>query len=75
VTTDHFYMGTSAGDPSWAGLERVLAAFPPDETLEIGMHPGYAEPWRAAEQAALADFVDSIDGRHRLIGWSELHGH
>ena len=72
VTTDHFYMGTSAGDRTWDGLGTLVAAFPQDRTLEIGMHPGYEEPWREAERIALADFVASIHGAHALVGWSDL---
>jgi predicted glycoside hydrolase/deacetylase ChbG (UPF0249 family) len=70
TTTDHFYMPTSAGDTDWCEplLERVT-----DGTLEVGVHPGYTEPWRNEERQAVPRFVEAARRRgHELIGWAAL---
>jgi len=71
ATTDHFYMPTTAHDPNWHELAGRL---PGDgETLEVGMHPGYADDWRRAELESLAPFVDAVRREgHLLVGWDEI---
>lgn len=69
-TTEHFYMPTSAWDQNWWGplLDRVQG-----ENLEVGVHPGYTEPWRIEERTGLAAFAAECRNRgHALIGWAQL---
>ena len=70
VTTDRFYMPASAGDSSWTSLlPRLLG----DGTIEIGVHPGRCEAWRAAEAAAAVEFASAAStAGHELVGWGEL---
>lgn len=70
VTTDRFYMPASAGDPTWVSLVSRLTA---DGTLEIGVHPGRKEEWRAAELAGAFEFADvaSMNG-HELVSWGDI---
>jgi hypothetical protein len=72
TTTDHFYMPASAGDGDWRALLPRLESWRADATLEIGVHPGTDEDWRAAERAGLERFVDAAAGAHELIGWDEI---
>jgi chitin disaccharide deacetylase len=70
ITTDHFYMPTSAGDDGW---HRVVGVLPPGRSLEVGLHPGFEEPWRAAERSSLAPFVETArDAGYRLVSWSAI---
>jgi len=73
VTTDHFYMPSSAGDRDWD--RRLLARVRtlPGRTLEVGVHPGSEEPWRAEELRSLAVFVrHARDEGHELASWAAL---
>jgi predicted glycoside hydrolase/deacetylase ChbG (UPF0249 family) len=70
-TTQHFYMPRSAGDTAaWpeAVLQRVNG-----RSLEIGVHPGYAEAWRNEEREAVRVFAEiaSKNGID-LVSWNEL---
>jgi len=70
VTTDRFYMPASAGDSSWTAL---LDSVPDDGVLEIGVHPGRVEPWRAAEAAGAREFAEAaLAAGHSLIGWDAV---
>jgi predicted glycoside hydrolase/deacetylase ChbG (UPF0249 family) len=70
VTTDHFYMPASAGDSGWTSL---LHSLPTGRTLEIGVHPGHNEPWRAAEGAGASEFASAaLAAGHELIGWGDV---
>ena len=72
-TTDHFYMPTSAGDERWAA--KLLARIDglSGETLEVGVHPGLDEPWRARERQETVEFVEQAELRgHVLVGGAEL---
>lgn len=65
TTTPHFFMPTSAGDAAW--IEPILQrSF--DGALEVGVHPGYAEPWRDAERTACIRF----GGAARAAGWEVI---
>jgi predicted glycoside hydrolase/deacetylase ChbG (UPF0249 family) len=72
VTTDHFYMPTSAADTSWDVLATRLTQFSPSATIEIGVHPGYAESWRSRERDGLEAFVTRARRAHRFLGWKEI---
>ncbi len=70
VTTDHFYMPTTAHDAAWHELASRL---PRGETLEVGIHPGQEEEWRRAELASLPLFVDEARRQgHELVGWDAI---
>lgn len=60
VSTDHLYMPATAGDTSWDRIGEGLCG-----SLEIGVHPGRAEPWRNSERRGVLAF-----GRTRLRGYS-----
>ncbi len=75
ITTDHFYMPTSAGDRHWDQLAGRLSALP-GQTLEVGLHPGYAEQWRRRESQSLQSFVRvAAENGETLVTWAELAGH
>jgi chitin disaccharide deacetylase len=72
-TTDHFFMPTSAGDTDWH--DRLLRAVAQlrGTSLEVGVHPGYEEPWRDEERQSLRRFVElARQSGHGLISWAEL---
>lgn len=70
VTTDRFYMPASAGDTSWLEL---LSSDGLHGTLEIGVHPGRDEQWRALELAGAFEFASAARERgHELVGWREI---
>ena len=50
VTTDHFYMPTSAHDTGWEEPLLAVARGLSGGSLEIGVHPGFEEPWRSDER-------------------------
>lgn len=55
-TTDHLYMPGSDGEPAWeTGLIELLRRTA--GLVEVGVHPGAAEAWRADELARLEQFV------------------
>jgi len=71
-TTDHFYMPTSAGDSGWDAMAKRLSRLE-GRTLEVGLHPGSEEPWRARERASLRPFVEATLGDgHELITWHAI---
>jgi chitin disaccharide deacetylase len=76
ATTDHFFMGTGEAEGPWADglLERVgdLGA----RSLEIGVHPGTEEPWRAQEGRSVEQFAAAAKEReYELITWRDLPVH
>ena len=72
ATTDHFYMPTSAGDVGWSPLAQRLDALG-GATIEVGVHPGLAEPWRRREREDLAAFVAAARAAgHQLVSWHEI---
>lgn len=72
-TTDAFYMPSSAWDLDWqAPLVRRLASLRAG-TIEVGVHPGYAEDWRAVERQGVLAFAQlARDAGHTLIGWKDV---
>ncbi len=71
TTTPYFYMGASSFDRDWA--EPLLGRLPLDETLEVGVHPGYELEWRDQERRDVQAFAPrAAENGHQLIGWAEL---
>lgn len=69
-TTYHFFMPTTTGDVGWS--ERLVSELSAG-TLEIGVHPGWNEPWRDQERKDILEFAGL--GRRRgieLIGWNAI---
>jgi len=73
-TTDHFYMPASAWDRAWPdALIRDVLPRLPGATLEVGVHPGREEAWRADEAADVRRFaLAAREAGHELIGWRDL---
>lgn len=73
-TTDHFFMPISAtGDTTWPArlLPRLRGGAA--ESIEVGVHPGRAEPWRDAERRAIVEFATlARSAGHTLKGWADL---
>ena len=70
VTTEHMFMPTSPADAR--SLERLLPRLT-GETIEIGVHPGVSEDWRAAERAGVQQFAPQARAAgHQLITWNDL---
>ena len=72
VTTDEFYMPTSAGDKIWAG--KLLARMEPsnDHSIEVGIHPGLAGNHGAEETEAREFKKLALDAGHTAISWKDL---
>jgi predicted glycoside hydrolase/deacetylase ChbG (UPF0249 family) len=72
TTTQDFFMPQSETlDTTWTThlLQRPSNA----ATMEVGVHPGYAEPWRDAERRAIHEFATAARAAgHELIGWGDL---
>lgn len=72
-TTAHFYMPSSAWDESWARSLMGLLPRLKGATLEVGVHPGYEEPWRVLERTGLIEFADLARAAgHTVAGWKDL---
>lgn len=70
ATTEHFYMAASAVDNAWPGQ---LLGVVTGASLEVGVHPGYAEDWRDRERRAVVEFAQqACRSGHALIGWHQL---
>ena len=71
TTTDHFYMCASEGGDNWP--QALVAKLPSTGTLEVGVHPGYNELWRAKEHQAIQDFSNLARANgHQLITWDDI---
>lgn len=73
VSTDHFYMPSSAHDAGWAAplLDRMDGL--PGVTLEVGVHPGEVDEWRVEEGASVIELAEGARERgHELVGWSDV---
>lgn len=71
TTADFFMPQSESLDTSWTTrlLERPARA----ATMEVGVHPGYREPWRDAERRAITEFAaQARRAGHALIGWRDL---
>jgi hypothetical protein len=43
------------------------------ESIEVGVHPGYAESWREAERAGAIAFAQKAKAAgHQLVPWSQI---
>jgi len=70
MTTDHFYMPTSAHDPDW---HQLASRLPDGQTLEVGVHPGYDQEWCNNERLSLAPFVSAARGAgHTFVSWNAI---
>jgi len=73
ATTSHFYMPASTGDLGWHDALLARLDELPGETLEVGVHPGADEPWRADETAcAGALAVEAATRGHELVPWRAI---
>jgi predicted glycoside hydrolase/deacetylase ChbG (UPF0249 family) len=71
VTTDEFYMPTSAGDRSWA--ERLAARLDSSSrSIEVGIHPGMIGDNGAEEQEAQYFMKIIVDVGHTAVSWRDL---
>jgi len=76
TTTDDFYMPGSAMDVGWT--DALLARLGPPvrtdrRTLEIGVHPGTAETWRADEGRDCIAFGERARAAgHALVTWNDV---
>ena len=72
-TTEHFFMPSKTEQP-WsdpvAELVRGLGA----TSLEIGVHPGFAEAWRDRDRIAVVELAGVLRGRVQLVDWRALGG-
>ena len=74
VTSNHFYMPTTAGDREWHRIADSLPSSSP-ATIEIGLHPGQKEDWRRLERDGLPRFIDAVlKTGHELVSWQALPG-
>lgn len=72
ATTDHMYMPTSAVDGGWARPLLGLVTGLSGATLEVGVHPGFAD-WRDAERTSLLELADLARNEgHTLISWKDV---
>jgi len=67
-TTDHFYMA-GKDDPPWAEELRRLLPGLGTGSLEVGVHPGRDEPWRARDRESVLAFAQGLDESVDLVGW------
>jgi hypothetical protein len=69
-TTDHFFMA-AVHDPAWAQLllDRLASL---TGSLEVGVHPGTEEPWRARDRTAVLELAQRLDDGVERIGWRAL---
>jgi chitin disaccharide deacetylase len=75
TTTQHFYMPASTADLQWTGeiLQRFRGPDFARQTLEIGVHPGWAEGWRKQEMEAIVLFAEEARAQgHELITWRDV---
>jgi hypothetical protein len=72
TTTDNFFMPMSEQmDLTWP--TELLARMHSNLSLEVGVHPGHAEPWRDGERQAIYAFAQAAKAQgHSLVGWKDL---
>jgi hypothetical protein len=71
ATTDHFFMPLP-DEPPWAeGLLAILDGLP-GRSLEVGVHPGYAEPWRDRDRLDVLRLLSATNERVQLVDWRSL---
>lgn len=72
-TTDHFYMPTSAFETDWQ--ERLVERFREagERSIEVGVHPGFQEPWRDAERLGTQRLGQlARKAGYGVIGWKDV---
>jgi predicted glycoside hydrolase/deacetylase ChbG (UPF0249 family) len=70
VSTDYLFMPISRESADWWSQ---LPELPSGKTLEVGVHPGFAEDWRNAERLAVCRYADRVRGQgHALIDWRQV---
>ncbi len=73
LTTDHFYMPTSAHDTDWEDPLLAAARGLSGRSLEIGVHPGFDEPWRNDERLTVQRLAARARAEgHTLAPWTEV---
>jgi len=71
ITTSHMYMPAGIFDLRWSS--RLLEVIPRDACIEVGVHPGMAEPWRLLQIIEADKFVSTC--RHvsvDLATWNDI---
>ena len=72
VSTTHFYMPTGLEDADWERrlLERMARL---SGSIEVGVHPGTDDDWRAAERVAATRFAAQARQQgHELVPWTAI---
>jgi len=70
ATADHFYMPASDGPAPWP--DKLLDVVGPG-ILEVGIHPGKEQSWRAKEVEDLGRFVERLRGSGvELATWAKV---
>ena len=73
TTTERFFMPTSGPQNIDLNWPSKLIPRLSGETIEVGVHPGYTEPWRDAERRTIQDFHQRARAAgHHFIGWRDL---
>jgi chitin disaccharide deacetylase len=70
TTTDHFAMPRSEDGPDWP---RALLTQITEDTMEVGVHPGYEEQWRDEQRSGvqqLARLIRALD--LKLVSWNAV---
>jgi chitin disaccharide deacetylase len=75
LTTDHLFVATGPQEGDWAeGLLRRVGRLG-GRSLEVGVHPGYDEKWRAQEVASVGAFAArAAQQGHELVSWRQSAG-
>jgi predicted glycoside hydrolase/deacetylase ChbG (UPF0249 family) len=73
-STDYFYMPTNSFDVEWAEeILEIISLLDNENTIEIGVHPGYAEQWRLQEYKDILLFSNLVrESNNQLINWKDL---
>ena len=54
--------------------QALIAKIQSTGTLEVGVHPGHIEPWRAKELQKIQDFSNLARANgHQLINWNAIN--
>lgn len=75
VSTDFFYMPANSFDVAWSNslLKKLNYSKYRNRTIEIGVHPGFQEVWRANELHDVEIFSSLVkQTSHKLINWNQI---